>query len=272
MCEHWAALQESLTRFINTLEAHRQFVSVKDGASELEPFAAAESVVRFLTDRTSCMSGKDRVLRALVRLVQSRQERRLAAALLWLGLSPGLEAAHRAALRGSREDPREVLSSVFTTFTELVERISLGIVQSLAATLVMNTRRDVLRELRRRRLEQQRSTSSVDLESIPPQEAAGLGPAHGSPDVSELHAWLASAVGRDADLLIAVVVLEVGYENLPQALGLSSATARQRLHRALEKIRRALADDASQRPRWNGLCDSRGRRSPQGVSPCNWQN
>lgn len=64
-------------------------------------------------------------------------------------------------------------------------------------------------------------------------------------DVTELRAWLAEIVGADAELLIAVLVLDENQREAAERLGLSHEAARKRFQRALSRLREHLADSLS---------------------------
>jgi len=191
-----------------------------------------------------------------VRQVQHRECEELASALLWLGLWPGLDAVYRRRLKHFCFRREELVSELALAFTRLVERLALRPATRLAATLVRSTERDVLYERKRlwatEELTREAHAVSDDLMHRPPEDRAavrdwaascaapvpGLLPeltSHREP--SALRAWLKPVVGDDAELLVAVLVLEESRPEAGMRLGLSPDAARKRFARALGRAR-----------------------------------
>ena len=64
-------------------------------------------------------------------------------------------------------------------------------------------------------------------------------------DVAELRVWLTEIIGADAELLLAVLVLDENQREAAQRLGLSHDAARKRFQRALGRLREHLASSLS---------------------------
>ncbi|MBI5531804.1 MAG: sigma-70 family RNA polymerase sigma factor [Deltaproteobacteria bacterium] len=234
----------------------------------LRAFAEPGVLVSFLTSKGGDLDEKDRILSTLVTMVQRRQEQKLASALLWLGLWPGLDAAYRRRIKHFASRPAELVSEIADAFTSLVERLRFETVSRVAATLVRSTERDVMDRRRKVWSEAARIRESkanplafdefiqdaeigkvpVDHWTAPRMESVlGLLPGLGfDQDVKALHACLEPIVGDDAELLVAVLVLEETQREAGERLGLSHDAARKRFQRALGRVRQHLTSAVSQ--------------------------
>jgi DNA-directed RNA polymerase specialized sigma24 family protein len=118
--------------------------------------------------------------------------------------------------------------------------LDLATCSRVACTLVLNTER-VVRSMRVLELQKDAALVGADDES---ENAIADPVADRARGLVELRAWLWKAVPRDVDLVCAVVVDGRDCREVANALGLSHAAIRQRLGRALEKIRRTIDESA----------------------------
>src|SRR5262249_38879943 len=150
------------------------------------------------------------------------------------GLWPGLDRVYGRRLRYFARDPHELTEAISVAFTALVGRIDLASVHRIAATLVRSTDRDVM-------YERQRVLIELAADATGPREvAAWLTPAGGVPggihptglsfagELAALRARLAPVIGADADLVLAVLVLDTDQREAAVLLGLSHDAARKR--------------------------------------------
>ena len=86
MRARWEALHAGLARSVRTLQAEQSFQEAKAQHPALAGFDDAEKVVAHLITWGGDGDDKDRLLAALVTMVQAREHDWLASALLWLGL------------------------------------------------------------------------------------------------------------------------------------------------------------------------------------------
>ena len=86
--------------------------------------------------------------------------RRVALALLLLGLWPGLDSIFRKRSPMFRPQAQDIELDIIDHFTAQVQRINLGRVSCLAATLVLNTEREVVDARLRERARAARSGST----------------------------------------------------------------------------------------------------------------
>lgn len=262
----WEALHAGLDRSVRTLQADQAFQQAKQQHGALAAFDDPKKLVAHLTSKTGDLDEKDRILGTLVTLVQQREHQELAAALLWLGLWPGLDAVYRRRLRHFLEQPAELVAELAEAFTALVERLDLDVVHRVAATLVRSTECDVMERRKRRWAEVNHglegepneplrdlegdifSASWFDKASLERWAASGgeLPSLSFDEDVAVLRAWLEPIVGVDAELLLAVLVLDETQREAGDRLGLSHEAARKRFQRALGRLREHLATSVSQ--------------------------
>ncbi len=271
MRARWMALHESLVRSITTLKADQQFKAASKSEKALERFDAADALVAYLTNKDGDRDEKDRIYAVLVRAVQANAEwRELASALVWLGLWPGLDAVYRRRQRNFRGQPEELIAELADVFTGIIERLDLEVVYRVAATLVRSTARDLIDRRRRVWADADRVVYRDTFEPVRDQDdriivashldrlaraeweasqaEAPLGLTQGlsfEDDVAELRVWLTEVIGADAELLLAVLVLDENQREAAQRLGLSHDAARKRFQRALGRLREHLASSLS---------------------------
>lgn len=265
MRARWEALKTSLTHSVRTLQADLAFQQARQHQVALARFDEPRKLIAYLTTNGGDLDEKDRILSALVTLVQRREHPELASALLWLGLWPGLDAAFRCRSQSFRDQPDELVAELAFAFTALVERLDLEAVHRVAATLVRSTKRDVMDRCLRRWTEENHRLDAEPNEPL--RNLAGkiiraswfdkaslqrwAASDHDLPrrsfddEVTVLRAWLEPIVGADADLLIAVLVLEETQREAGARLGLSPEAARKRFQRALGRLRDHLVKSLS---------------------------
>lgn len=246
MRARWEALHAGLAHSVRTLHAETAFTTIQRHHPRFED---AVAVVDYLTNRDGDRDEKDAILGTLATLVHRREAHRLAGALLWLGLWPGLDAVfrRRARLRSSPGASDELVSELTDAFTREVASLDLSRVSRVAATLVRSTERRLL-------LAGSRAAQELPLADVGDDEALAvpspgaresrLGlPTGRSPedDVAALRARLERVVGADAELLVSVAVLGETQGEAGTRLGLSAAAARKRFQRALARARPRLA-------------------------------
>lgn len=256
MRSSWEALHAGLMRSIEAPDAVRSFEELQGGTAALSQFRSPATAAAFLAHEGSDLQQKDQILRGLVEEVHDKgPARRIAHVLLLLGLWPGLDAVFRRRRRLFRGDVQDLETEIVDQFTAQVQGIRLQRVTCLAATLVLNTEREVVDACVRERSLAARS------EAVTPEAIAAPAPAEsplasvfGLPsdqsdaeDVAALRRWLEPVVGRDVDLVVDAVFHGKSRLELAAALGISHAAARKRLERALARARHAfLLNHASQ--------------------------
>jgi DNA-directed RNA polymerase specialized sigma24 family protein len=260
---HWQALYEAFER---TLRSHHQAVEFRRLSKQdpvLARFSEPEAVVEFFRNSANDPDEKDRVLAALVAMVQSGVGVEIGTALLWLGLWPGLDRVFRRRIRYfGPSGPGELVSAIGAAFTALIHGCDSGRVRRVAATLVRSTERAVLEQLRLGR-EAAGVSSLRDEEedreaSVRGESQFGL-PEGLTPEgeILGLARCLVRLAPQDADLLLRVAVLGKTRREAAAELGIPADTAQKRIERALVRLRQRLLAP------WPG--DGEGEPSPGPV-------
>jgi RNA polymerase sigma-70 factor (ECF subfamily) len=244
----WEELHAGLLRSIDEPESVRSFAALRSQQPALAPFERPAAVAAFLARKENGLAERDRVLRCLVAEANVGAAKRITLALLILGHWPALDAIFRKRRRLFQGQAHDIELEIIDQFIAQVQRANLGRVSCLAATLVLNTEREVV-DARVRECVRAAKSDPVTPDTIaapafederPPASRFAL-PVDQSDaeDVVALRRWLLSAVGSDADLVVNAVIHERSRLELAASLGISHAAARQRLARALGRARQA---------------------------------
>lgn len=195
----------------------------------------------YFRDRHGDLDEKGDIYAVLVAAVQEREDwAELAAALLWLGLWPGLTRIYGRYLPFFGRRPDQLVCEIGYLFTAMVARIDLSGVTRLAATLVRNIQRDVNEYVTRRDTGRPQDADWSLYEEKFDAGRPGIQQRALPVDASDpraLRQWLAGIVGKDADLVIGAVVYEIDQSELGDILGVSHDAARKRYQRAIKKLR-----------------------------------
>ncbi|HEY7372266.1 MAG TPA: hypothetical protein VIF57_08920 [Polyangia bacterium] len=235
-------------RSIDGRESVESFEALRSEKPALAPFEEPAAVAAFLVRKENGLAERDRVLRCLVAEACVGTAKRIALALLILGLWPGLDAIFRKRRRLFQAQAHDLELEIVDQFIAQVQRVNLGRVSCLAATLVLNTEREVvdgrIRECARAAKSDPVTADAIaapafDDEGPPPSRFALPFGQSDAQEVAALRRWLQSAVGQDADLVVNAVIHRRSRLALASALGISHAAARQRLARALGRAREA---------------------------------
>lgn len=244
MRSHWETLHLQFVSSIRSRSSTRAFDSLKAAhPAILGGFADAPAVIARLNDHDDApasLDEKDRILALFVRSASAPGLADLATAALLLGLWPGLS---RMFDRLSRLYPREgddLASDVVARFAVCARRLDPSRCQRIAATLILNTERvvksarmlDLKYQARRTSFEGHHADTLADPDS------------QRTTDLIELRVWLSVALPNEADFVFSIVTGRTTCRKAADALGISYATARQRLARALREIRRKIASPA----------------------------
>jgi RNA polymerase sigma-70 factor (ECF subfamily) len=252
----WEALHAGLARSVRSLKADIAFNDLQQRHVELARFAEPGAVVAYLASKLGDRDEKDRILGVLATLVQRGEHSELAAALLWLGLWPGLDAVYRRRTRHFLDGPDELVSEIAGALTHEVAELDLRAVRRVAATLVRSTERRVLEGRAREWAETNTVTPMGEVWALDDPSPTCRDSILGLPptlsldeDLAHLRAWLEPIVGEDCELVLAVLVLEETQREAGARLGLTHEAARKRFQRAFARLRRHTAQALSQLPR-----------------------
>lgn len=178
------------------------------------------------------------ILTALTREAQDKgAPADVAITLILLALWPGLDAV-RGRLHRHFRSPAELASEIVARGVLNIRCMDLARVNRVAATLVRNVERDMLRELQRRSRE---GAGARTVEAI--LDAEDGAPLFGQPGPDHdtarraLAAHLRSLIGADADLVMSVAVDGFTQREAAERLGITHDAARKRYRRALDRLR-----------------------------------
>jgi len=233
VCYSWSGIRDDLARFSTTLQSQRDYRAMRTAEAVLQSYVDPMALLSALHHGHLDHGARNAILAALVRASQGGGRiADLALRMLLLALWPGLDAIRSRCLQrgvGSRD---EVASELLARTTEQVRTLDLSRVNRIAATVLQNVERDLLRAARRETARQQ-SCPSLDpawLEA-PPSWAEQLRLR------AELRRDLTAVIGRDADLVLGVALDGASQIEMGMLLGLSEPAARKRYQRAVAVLR-----------------------------------
>jgi DNA-directed RNA polymerase specialized sigma24 family protein len=234
----WPALHAQLLRSTSTLVFQRRFRAMCRDEPILEGFPDPAALLDALHGPGGDPMARNDILTALVAQAQTGTE--AAVPILLLALWPGLDAVHRRLARHFRGEPDILASEITARLVAGIRALVLTRVNWIAATLIRNCRRDIIRSLR------QQSVDAGLIAPLPEEDPpAGraisvLGLPEGlDPDqaVVRLVDLLEPAIGADARLVVAIAVLGERQQPAAEALGLGADAGRKRYQRALKRLR-----------------------------------
>jgi len=230
----WNAIHDSLLQSSRTLTFQRRFELLRRNSSSLAAFRDPAALLDALHRQSGSLDWKNECLRALVREAQrAAPGSDTALTVLLLALWPGLDCVRRRLLWRGIAVPADVTSGILAHATETLREMDLGRVNRVAATVLQNVQRDMIRaccgeaELRR-------VTSSSFPEELRDERAPG-----GHLSANLLHADVERVIGADATLVIRVAVEGFTQAEVAVEFGLSEEAARKRCQRATRRLREA---------------------------------
>ena len=228
----WHEIRNRLMQSSATLSFQRRFEAIRRSAPALSPFRDPPAVLEALRCNAVISDRKNRILAALVRAAQDDGPTAdCALTLMLLALWPGLDAIRRRLIWRQITNPDELAADILARTTETIRGLDLGRVDRIAATVLRNVERDLIRARRR---EANRQSDVCDLS--PERIAAD----HDPPDYAGLKAELQRVIGPDAALLLRIAVEGFSRSEVATELGLSEATVRKRYQRASQRLGQAL--------------------------------
>lgn len=193
----------------------------------LARFADPGAVLAFLHDKTRDGEHKNTLLRALVFEAQSENsDADTATSLVIVALWPGLDARRKRLLRHFQDGPDVLGGELIGRLSQAIATTNLDRVTWIAATLLRNIERDIMRDLAR----QADGVSEVPVEDCPDLLHGATNRGHG------VLKTLRAEIGSDADLVMAVAAFGFSQREAARALGLSYEAARKRYQRAISRL------------------------------------
>lgn len=232
----WHEIRDHLMHSSSTLHFQRSFDAVRRAQAALTPFRDPAALLDGLHRTPGDPARKNLILSALVEAAQGDGPASdCALTMLLLALWPGLDAIRRRSIWRRIGTADEVASDVLARTTEAVRGLDLGRVNWIAATVLRNVERNMIRA-RKRELAHDRL----------PYELEPLVRRTSGPDLTisdaRLNIELRNVIGDDALLVIRVAIEGFSQAEVAVELGLTEAAARKRYQRAMRKLRAALAE------------------------------
>jgi DNA-directed RNA polymerase specialized sigma24 family protein len=237
---------------IDTITFRKKFDITRQSSPPLQRFADHYALLDYLHTSAGDLDDKDSILASLVAEAQgSGPSGEVATVLLWLALWPGLDALYRSLFRYFAKAPDELVSEISDRFMVVVHRFDSSRVRRVAATILRNTER-LIRQGLRSEWRQSGRTAHLSDEEIMCLDCAcqsgrqetvfGFPPGTDS-DIATtmLCTVLASLIGADTELVIAVAVVGELQNEAAARLAVSPGAARKRYQRAVARLRTRLA-------------------------------
>jgi DNA-directed RNA polymerase specialized sigma24 family protein len=151
--------------------------------------------------------------------------------LLLLALWPGLDAIRRRSIWRRLGTADEIASDVLARTTEAVRSLDLGRVNWIAATVLRNVERDMIR-VRQRDQAREHLASGADPDEVADSGDSGIG----ATGYARLNGAVRKLLGDDALLVIRVAIEGFSQAEVAVELGLTEAAARKRYQRAMRRL------------------------------------
>ena len=233
----WHEIRDHLMLSSSTINFQRNFEALRRTSEPLAHFADPAALLDTLHVGGRAPDQKNQLLVALVGAAQSDDATSdCALTLMLLALWPGLDAVRRRSIWRRVGTGDEVSSEILARASEAIRGLDLQRVNWIAATILRNIERDLIRT-RQREDRQQSLRSQTDPDEIPTD-----GQASANASSALLHRDLVRIVGTDADLVIRVAIDGFSQSEVATELGLSEAATRKRYQRATRRLRDALQE------------------------------
>ena len=231
----WHAIDDHLMTVSSTFNFHRQFELVRGTSPVLADFSDPAALLDHLHQVQGDPAGKNRLLRALILVAQSNGALAdCALRLLLLALWPGLDAVRQRSIRRRLDAPDEIASDVLARATEAFRRLDLARVTRIAATILRNIERDMIRARQRRQADPIEG-GVEDLTELSELDGGAAAELLWRRDLSRL-------LGDDASLVRAVAIHGFTQAEVAAVLGLSADATRKRYQRAVRRLRKAFQE------------------------------
>lgn len=226
----WNQLRDELERDLKLTRT--SWPAVQAGCAELAPFAEATDAVAWFHER-GMLDEKDRAYHHLIGVVHrgDGKARRLARALVWLGLWPGLDHRFGEDVRSgvaADEEVNDLVEDYAAAFLRVLRNYDASAVRRVASTIIKSTARDA------RELGAPPSAANIGADTASPPSIAMVSDSF---DLVLLHRELAAIVGDDAQLVVLATVVGLSYVEIGGHLNIRPNTVNQRILRAMARLR-----------------------------------
>lgn len=234
----WHEIRDHLMLSSSTLKFQSNFEALRRNSEPLAHFADPAALLDTLHVSGRGPAEKNRLLVALVRVAQSGDATSdCAMTLMLLALWPGLDAVRRRSIWRKVGTGDEVASEILARASEAIRGLDPQRVNWIAATILRNIERDLIRT-RQREDRRQSLRSEADPDEIPAD--GEVLSADALPEL--LHSDLVRIIGTDADLVIRVAIDGFSQAEVASEMGLSEAATRKRYQRATRRLRDVLQE------------------------------
>lgn len=235
----WHAIRDHLMQSSSTLSFQRGFDTIRRAQDPLAPFRDPAALLDGLHRSSGNSDDKNLILSALVEAAQGNGPASdCALTLLLLALWPGLDAIRRRSIWRRIGTADEIASDVLARTTEAVRSLDLGRVNWIAATVLRNVERDMIRA-RRRDAARESVASDIEPDDVPADHVGR----QSSAEDAHLRDDLRKLLGDDALLVIRVAIEGFSQAEAGAELGLTEAAARKRYQRAMRRLHDALEEN-----------------------------
>jgi len=236
----WHEIFKNLMQSSSTLGFQREFNAIRLSHKDLVGYHEPGAVLDALHRGSGDHEVKNRILVSMVAAAQSESARGdCALTLMLLALWPGLDAIMRRSKRRRLGHADELPSEILSRATEAIRCLDLGRVNRIAATILRNIERDLIRA-HQREAGRQRQHADIDPDEVLVDVFAG-GPEIG---LGRLFDDVTRIIGVDAKLVLRVAVDGFSQAEVAVELGLSNAATRKRYQRATRRLRDAMQKNA----------------------------
>lgn len=234
----WHEIRDHLMHSSSKLPFQRSFDVVRRAQAALTPFRDPAALLDGLHRTPGDPAQKNLILAALVGTAQGDGPASdCALTLLLLSLWPGLDAIRRRSIWRRLGTADEVASDVLARTTEAVRGLDLGRVNWIAATVLRNVERDMIR-VRQRDQTREHLASSADPDEVADSGERGIG----ADGYARLNGAVRKLLGDDALLVIRVAIEGFSQAEVAVEFGLTEAAARKRYQRAMRRLHDALEE------------------------------
>lgn len=234
----WHEIRDHLMQSSSTLSFQRSFDAIRSSSDPVLRFRDPAALLDALHRKPGGPDQKNLILASLVRAAQSDGHAAdCALTLMLLALWPGLDAIRRRCIWRKVGIGDEIAADILGRTTEAIRGLDLQRVNWIAATVLRNVERDILRAHQREATRQ-----SLRSETEPDEVASGDGSGDAARSEAQLLRDLRLLIGADSTLVIRVAVEGFSQAEIAIELGLSEAAARKRYQRAIRRLRDALQE------------------------------
>jgi RNA polymerase sigma-70 factor (ECF subfamily) len=229
----WHDFHGNLMHSSSTLNFQRGFATVRTCHRQLTRFADPAALLDHLHRGDGLPDQKNLILGGLIQSAKANDRAGdCALTLMLLALWPGLDGVFRRSRARHLGQVDELASEILARATTAIRGLDLTRVNWIAATILKNVERDVLRAHNR-----ETSRQSVQDEFDTDLHGGIFEFSDPELDPEQLLAELTRLIGMDADLVLRVVIDGYTQAEAGQQLGLSEPAARKRFQRALKRLR-----------------------------------